>query len=296
MGGAISPTSAGAISESVTLAGSYFSANQMNVQMFVEAVEANQLGTILAKPTVVARSGESADFLVGGEVPIPLVNNLNATNTQFTIIFKKFGVNVEFTPTVLANDRIHLLITPEVSEPDFSFGVRVLGSTVPAFQTRRVNTSVELGDGESFVLGGLIREDILADYENFPFLADVPILGQFFRTRTFQKRQTELVMIVTPHLVKPIEPGVEFELPTDHYIEPSLVEFYWDGRIEGRAPKEEDEGSESAAAGEARRDPNLLPEEALEVAARQQESTGFVGFIGPFGHRLKTPQPVGDVQ
>jgi pilus assembly protein CpaC len=295
---------ASSLAESVTLAGSFFSSSGTDLRLFLEAVEANQLGTILAEPTVVARSGESADFLVGGEVPIPIVTGLGGIGSaQYSIIFKKFGVNVEFTPTVLSPDRIHLQVTPEVSEPDFTFGVSVLGSAIPAFQTRRVNTSVELGDGESFVLAGLLREDVLADVENLPLLSDIPILGQLFSSRAFQKKQTELVLIVTPHLVQPMPPGTEFELPTDHYLEPTPFEFYWDGLIEGRQPKKPEEEKRdtvtSTSALSIPENPRMVETELdldIEMASREGSPTSVGGFLGAFGHRLKTPQPVGDIQ
>ena len=305
---------ASTVTEAVTLAGSYFSPGTLDLRLFLEAVEASQLGTILAEPNLVARSGEEANFLVGGEVPIPIANASVGGVTNFTIEFKTFGVNVEFLPTVLSKDRIHMRVTPEVSEPDFTLGLTVLGTSVPAFQTRRVNTSIEVGDGESFALAGLIREDIIAQLDEVPFMASVPILGQLFKSRAFQKKQTELVLFVTPHLVQPLEPGTELALPTDAYIEPTLAEFYWDGRIEGRSPlddddeEEEDDDSTSASGEEedawsinegpppglelgAARDLINVAHGAQPAAYRPTTSTG--GFLGPFGHRLRVPKPVG---
>jgi pilus assembly protein CpaC len=289
------------ISDSVTMAGTFFSSQSMDLRIFLEAVEANQLGVILAEPNVVARSGESASFLVGGEIPIPLVTGFGSAVSEYTVLFKKFGVNVEFTPTVLEENRIHLRVTPEVSEPDFSVGARVLGQTIPAFKTRRVETSVELGDGESFVLAGLLREDMIGDVEDFPFLADIPILGQLFRSRAFQKTQTELVLIVTPHLVQPLAAGTKIELPTDHYIEPTLLEFYWDGRIEGRSPtlpSDEKEGTEANGGEEEKftqpvfSAPSGLDLELDEAEGRDQSG----GFMGSFGYRLQSPTPQGGIE
>lgn len=304
----LGPAGGSTFTEAVTLAGSYFSAGTLDLRLFLEAVEASQLGTILAEPTLVARSGEEANFLVGGEVPIPFATTQGVgVGQQFQVQFKSFGVNVEFLPTVMNEDRIHMRVTPEVSEPDFTLGVTVLGSSIPAFQTRRVNTSVEVGDGESFALAGLIREDIIAELDEIPFMASVPILGQLFKSRAFQKEQTELVLFVTPHLVQPLPPGTELQVPTDAYIEPTLAEFYWDGRIEGRTPLEEDDADSDA--GDADDDawsinepaPGLEPEaprDLIDVAHRVEpvayERTGAPGgFIGPFGHRLRVPKPVG---
>ena len=229
--------------DSVSLAGTAFSSGDFDLRLFLEAVEASQLGTILAEPTVAARSGELASLLVGGEVPIPILSSVESGGEKFSVQFKKFGVRVDFTPTVQSHRRIHLQLLAEVSEPDFSLGVRLVGTSIPAFKTRRVDTSVDLGDGQTFAIAGLLREDVFADLENFPGLASVPILGQLFRSRSFQKKQTELVIIITPRLVKPLTPG-DFRLPTDQYIEPSKSEFYWGGLIQGKNKRDADEPEE----------------------------------------------------
>lgn len=310
MGSGLGPAGGSTMTEAVTLAGSYFSSGGLDMRLFLEAVESNQLGTILAEPNVVARSGQEANFLVGGEVPIPTTNSLTLGVSQVDIDYKTFGVNVEFLPTVMSKNRIHLRVTPEVSEPDFSLGVTVLGTSVPAFQTRRVHTSVEVGDGESFVLAGLLREDIVANLEEVPMLANVPILGQLFKSRAFQKKQTELVLFVTPHIVQPLEPGTKIPLPTDSYIEPTMAEFYWDGRIEGRAPREEDE-KKSTKEGATHEDAWSGEPEVSDVIAfdsgsktlldvarngdapRYAQAAGHGGFLGPIGHRLRVPKPLG---
>jgi len=308
MGSGLGPAGGSTMTEAVTLAGSYFSAGTLDLRLFLEALEASQLGTILAEPNLVARSGEEANFLVGGEVPIPSANTLQVGTSQMNIDYKTFGVNVEFLPTVISKDRIHMRITPEVSEPDYTLGVTVLGTSVPAFQTRRVNTSVEMGDGESFVLAGLIREDIIAELDEVPFMASVPILGQLFKSRAFQKKQTELVLFVTPHLVQPLEEGTTIQLPTDQYIEPTLAEFYWDGRIEGRTPREEDkeedaepedEGAWGAETGVpsglviGQRDHDMIDIAHHVEPTAHPGGTDAGGFIGPFGHRLRIPKPIG---
>lgn len=232
--------------DSVSLAGTAFSSGDFDLRLFLEAVEASQLGTILAEPTVTARSGELASLLVGGEVPIPILSSVESGGEKFSVQFKKFGVRVDFTPTVQSDQSIHLQLLAEVSEPDFSLGVRLVGTSIPAFKTRRVDTSVDLADGQSFAVAGLLREDVFADLENFPGLASIPILGQLFRSRSFQKKQTELVIIITPRLVKPLPPG-KFRLPTDQYIEPSKSEFYWGGLIQGKNKRDPDEPEEYAS-------------------------------------------------
>ncbi len=295
-----SPFGTSDIADTVTLAGSFFSSGSTDVRIFLEAVEASKLGTILAEPTVVARSGQKADFLVGGEVPVPVPSVAAGTLPSIAVFFKKFGVNVTFTPTVLESDRIHMDVLSEVSEPDFLAGVPVGDAVVPSFRTRRVTTGVELGNGETFVLAGLLREDIFAEYENMPFLADVPILGQLFRTRSLQKTQSELVLIATPHLVQPLAPGTELPLPTDHYIEPTLFEFYWEGRIEGRAPLDKESPVTAASPTREEAPPLDLSENLAATAAGAAPATPIDdqvgGLLGSFGHRLSAPTPTGEIQ
>ena len=244
------------VSEGVNLVGK-FSRGDFSLDLFIDALQDRGVATILAEPTLVARSGEHASFLAGGEVPIPIAQEFGS----ISITYKKFGVGVEFVPTVLAPDRIHLQVTPEVSAVDVSLGTVISGVSVPAFRTRRVSTAVELADGQSFAIAGLLRDDIAAVANRIPGLGDIPVLGALFRSQQFQKSQTELVIIVTPHIVKPLGPGPH-PLPTDHYIEPTDREFYLEGRIEGSAAGP---GPTSGA----------LP-------------TG--GFIGDLGHRVSVPR------
>lgn len=204
-------------------------ADQLSV--FIEAVQEDGLAKILAEPTVVARSGEPAHFLVGGEVPIPVPQS--GSFGVVTVEFKEFGVGVTFTPTVMGNDRIHLKLSTEVSEPDPSLGAELAGFIVPAFTTRRASTGVELGDGQSFAIAGLLRDDVTELANKFPFLGDVPVIGSLFRSTQFEKRETELVMIVTPRLVKPLPKGQKHALPTDYFTEPTAFEYFFLGSLEG---------------------------------------------------------------
>jgi pilus assembly protein CpaC len=224
------------VSDMVNLAGTLSGFGSLsNLQVFLDVLDEKGLSKILAEPTLVARSGETASFLVGGEVPIPIAQG--GAFGSITIKFKDFGVGVGFTPTVLGPDRIHLEVRPEVSEPDFSFGTEVGGIIVPGFITRRAATAIELGDGQSFAIAGLLRDDVIQLVGQYPWLGQIPVLGALFRSSQFEKRETELVIIVTPHLVKPMGPGPH-PLPTDHFIEPSAFEFYFFGAMEGRPPKE----------------------------------------------------------
>jgi len=207
----------------------FMSFGSTELVILMDILETNGMSRILARPNLISRSGESASFLVGGEVPIPVSQGGN-TNT-ITVEYKKFGVGLNFMPTVLGPDRIHLELATEVSAPDESFGVQVSGTTAPAFNTRQAATSVELSDGQSFAIAGLLREELVEVSAQWPILGNIPIFGALFRSSEFEKRNTEVVIIVTPHLAKPLEPGPP-HLPTDHFIEPEAWEFYLFGALE----------------------------------------------------------------
>jgi len=195
---------------------------------FVDALKEDGLVKILAEPTLIALSGQTANFLAGGEYPVPI-----PSQDGIGIEFKPFGVTLSFTPTVLSEDKISIKVAPEVSELDFSVALQVGGYTVPGLSTRRATTVVELADGQSFAIAGLLKETIRDRMSKFPLLGDIPVLGALFRSRSFQKNETELIIIVTPHLVKPLDSAKQ-TLPTDFYIEPDDTEIYLLGLMEGR--------------------------------------------------------------
>jgi pilus assembly protein CpaC len=194
---------------------------------FVDALKQENLLKVLAKPTLMALSGQEAAFLAGGEFPIPVPQAFGLV----TIQFKKFGVGLVFTPNVLNSKHISLNVAPEVSELDFTNALRTQGFVVPAITTRRAATTIELADGQSFAIGGLLRDNVRESVNKVPFLGEVPILGALFRSSSFQKSETELVIIVTPHLVKPLDMAAQ-TLPTDYYVEPNDFEFYLMGFAE----------------------------------------------------------------
>jgi pilus assembly protein CpaC len=198
-------------------------------ELFVNAIDEKGVGKILARPTLVARTGEKARFLSGGEVPIPVSSTLD----RITIDYKEFGVGVLFTPTVLSDDRIHLEVATEVSQVDFSLGTAATGVVVPGFRTRRASTGIEVGDGQTFAIAGLMREELVEKVEAYPLLGQIPIVGVLFRVSTWEKQSTELVLLVRPHLVKPLDPQNPPLLPTDYFDEPNWFEFYLMGRTEG---------------------------------------------------------------
>lgn len=162
-------------------------------------LQADGYAKVLAEPSLIAQSGQDASFLAGGEIPIPVPSG----NGTIGIEYKKFGVGLSFTPTILSNKTIALRVSPEVSDLDFSRGTSIQGVLVPAILTRRASTTVELGENQSFVIGGLISRNIIANANRVPWLADIPILGAFFKGNTYSREDKELLIIVTPRFVKP---------------------------------------------------------------------------------------------
>lgn len=194
-----------------------------------KALKSQGVIKILAEPNLICLSGQSASFLAGGEIPIPVPQGWGTV----AIEYKPFGVGLTFTPTVLSGNRISLQVKPEVSELDYTKGVEISGWTVPGISSRRASTTVELGDGQSFAIAGLLKNYTKETIEKMPLVGDVPVLGNLFRSSNFQKEETELVIIVTPRLVKPTNMAGK-KLPTDDYVEPDDVDFYLMGFLEGR--------------------------------------------------------------
>ncbi|WP_167505760.1 type II and III secretion system protein family protein [Desulfosediminicola flagellatus] len=200
----------------------------------IDALQEDGLMQILAKPTLIAQSGQNASFLAGGEFPYPVADGIDSISFEW----KPFGIGLNFTPTVLGNDTISMVVTPEVSDLDFSTTVSYAGYVVPAIDTRRMSTVVELKDGQSFAIAGLLKDYVHESISKFPILGDIPILGALFRSTRYQKDETELVVIVTPHLVTPVD-GDELALPTDSFQEPSTFELMMLGMMEKRKQHEE---------------------------------------------------------
>ena len=171
------------------------------VKALINALESSGFAYTLARPSLVAMSGQSATFLAGGEVPIPVPS---AGSDTITIEYKEFGIRLTLTPTVIDHNRIALKVAPEVSELDYSNAVNIAGTLVPGLTVRRTDTSISLADGESFVISGLISTRNSSQVNKFPGLGDIPILGAFFRDSEIKREERELLMIVTPHLVQPL--------------------------------------------------------------------------------------------
>ncbi|TFI57865.1 type II and III secretion system protein family protein [Sphingomonas parva] len=174
---------------------------------------------ILAEPNLTALSGETASFLAGGEFPIPMASGINGTSVEF----KQYGVSLAFTPFVLEGGRISMRVRPEVSELSPEGSVQIGGFTIPGLTTRRVETTVELGSGQSFMIGGLLRNNSTNSIDKAPGLGSVPILGALFRSNNFRRNETELVIVVTPYLVRPVNAG-QIALPTDGSTLPNTAE------------------------------------------------------------------------
>jgi pilus assembly protein CpaC len=181
--------------------------------------EASGMVKTLAEPTLVALSGETASFLAGGEFPIPTAQGINGTSVEF----KEYGVSLAFTPVVLEGGRISMRVRPEVSELSSAGSIKLNGFEVPSLTTRRAETTVELGSGQSFMIGGLLSNTGNNSVEKAPFLGDIPILGALFRSNGFRRNETELVIVVTPYLVKPVNAD-QIALPTDGYRDSNEAE------------------------------------------------------------------------
>jgi pilus assembly protein CpaC len=183
----------------------------VRIDAIINALEQRDVARRLAEPNLVALSGDTASFLAGGEFPFPVSSSLG----QVTIEFKRFGVGLAFTPTVLSSGTINLKIEPEVSQLDPTNIIQVNGTTIPSLIVRRANTTVELRDGQSFAIGGLLQNNLEAQQKQLPWLGSVPVLGALFRSALYQKKETDLVIIVTPHIVQPMRPGDVVRVPTE---------------------------------------------------------------------------------
>ena len=241
-----------------------YSNGSTSINGLFDALKANGLIRTLAEPNLTCVSGESADFLVGGEVPIPIPQALG----QIAVEFKPFGIGLQFTPTVLSSGLINLRVSPEVSELDYSKKVNFGGYEIPAVTTRKASTTVDLADGQSFAIAGLISDQLKENSNRFPGLGDVPVLGTLFRSNDFERNKTELVIIVTAHLAKPLDMAKQ-TLPTDGFKEADDFEFYMLGLLEGKKDK-----------------PGASP---LGAAPDDKARAGTVvrpesGFDGEFGH------------
>ncbi|HEY7391312.1 MAG TPA: type II and III secretion system protein, partial [Bryobacteraceae bacterium] len=196
----------------------------LNLGATIQALETKGLLEVLAEPNVLAEDGKQASFLAGGEFPYPVVQGAGAGGTNaITIQFRQFGVRLNFIPTITPRGTIRLQVAPEVSALDYANGLTIQGFTVPAVSVRNVNTEVELSEGQSFAIGGLLDNRETEAFNKIPFIGDIPILGKLFQSRSRTKQNTELMVIVTPQIVHPIPaghplPGLKYPVP---FMEPN---------------------------------------------------------------------------
>ncbi len=227
----------------------------IQADILIQALEGKGLGRRLAEPNLIALSGEKASFLAGGEVPIPVPGQDNTVTVQY----KEYGVRLNFTPVVLDNGLINLKLEPEVSQVDPATTIRTAGVSIPAFITRRASTTIEVRDGQSFVMAGLLQSVNTKTQDQLPWLGQLPVLGALFRSSSFQEEETDLVIIVTPRLFRPAKPGQPLRTPLDSKKPSNDLEFFLLGQLEVDA----------------------------ETQRRLAEGTGV---IGPYGHIVELPR------
>jgi pilus assembly protein CpaC len=208
--------------------------NGMSIDSLVTALETKGVLRRLAEPNLMALSGDAARFLAGGEFPVPIPQTTGTGFPTISIEYKKFGVELAFVPTVLSRGVINLRVEPSVSELDFANAVTIAGTTVPALTRRDARTTVELRDGQSFAIAGLLQTRNREDVSQVPWIGSVPVLGTLFRSSSYQQQETDLVIIVTPRLVAPAVPGQRLASPLDSRLPPNDVDFFLNGQMEVR--------------------------------------------------------------
>jgi pilus assembly protein CpaC len=205
-----------------------FGLGNTDITAMINALETKGLAKTLAQPTLIALSGEKASFLAGGEFPVP-VNQEGGSGGAITVEFKPFGISLAFTPTVLGDRTISMIVEPEVSAIDPGASLRLGDLVIPGLRTRRASTTLELRDGESFAIAGLLSKDFETTVEQIPLLGSIPIIGALFRSNSFKKGETELLIVVTPRLVQPIRPE-QVRLPTDRVLDPREADMFLFGQ------------------------------------------------------------------
>jgi pilus assembly protein CpaC len=210
-----------------------FNKGGTSVNSLIDALAEEGVVSLLGQPNLSAESGQVASFLAGGEFPIPVAQTggTGGTAPTITIEFKPFGVRLDFVPTVLSSDRISIKVRPEVSELTTNGAISINNLTIPALNVRRAETTVQLGSGESFAIAGLIRNNSDTNINKYPGLGDLPMIGSLFRSSRFQRKETELVIIVTPYVVRPVAEGPSLKLPTDGLTPASDVERVFMDRL-----------------------------------------------------------------
>jgi pilus assembly protein CpaC len=229
-------------------------------------LEQSGLAKMLAEPTLVALSGQEAKFLVGGEFPVPMSSSLGA----ISVLWKKFGIILSFTPTVIADGALHLKLAAEVSDVDTSRSVTVGGLSIPGLTSRQSETTVRLADGQSFAIAGLLSDKVQSSISKIPLLGDLPILGALFRSVSYQRNETELLVVVTAHLAKPVAPHDAPHLPTENELnDPNDIQLFLFGSDGGGGQAAVEPDADHAAADGA----------THRTAMKDRGPTGELGFI-----------------
>lgn len=246
----------GSVLDSFGVFGTTFRALGIDFDAYLNALENKGFAKTLAEPTLIALSGERASFLAGGEFPVPVAQSggsgagaSGGGNNAITVEFKPFGVSLGFTPTVLSDRTINLRVEPEVSAIDPAASLQIGGISIPGLKTRRASTTLELRDGESFAIAGLLQRDFETTINQVPLLGGIPILGALFRSTEFRKGETELLIVVTPRLVQPIRPD-QVRLPTDRVKDPDVGVSVLMGEAYDPVPAGELSGAAAEAAAE----------------------------------------------
>jgi pilus assembly protein CpaC len=191
--------------------------------VMLSLLESNNLAKVLAEPTLVTLSGQEAKFLAGGEIPIPLASSLGSVSVEW----KKFGILLNFTPTVVSGNTIHLKLAAEVSDVDPTLAITIGGSTVPGLASRQSETTVRLGNGQSFAIAGLLTDKVRSQIDKVPVLGSIPVLGALFRSTQYRRQESELLVIVTARLAEPVAPHQLPPLPTAHELnDPSDFQLF----------------------------------------------------------------------
>jgi len=234
------------------------------------ALESSGLAKLLAEPTLVALSGQEAKFLVGGEFPIPISSGLGTVSVQW----KKFGIILNFTPTVIADGALHLKLQTEVSDVDPSRSVTVGGFSIPGLTSRQSETTVRLADGQSFAIAGLLSDRVRSNVQKIPFLGDLPILGLLFRSVSYQRDESELLVVVTAHLARPVSPHDAPPLPTDNeQNDPNDIQLFLFGSMGGGGQASSRHGTQQSKLDE---DPRRR---TASRAMMDRGPSGELGFI-----------------
>jgi Flp pilus assembly secretin CpaC len=222
-----------------------FRSGDFMINALVDALAQNGLITILAEPNLVTVSGQKASFLAGGEFPIPI--SQGGTTGSISIEWKQFGVSLNFTPTIMGDGRIALHVAPEVSQLAPTDGITVGGISIPGITTRRADTTVELGSGQSFAIAGLLQNQTQQQLNAYPWIGDLPVIGSLFRSTAFQRGETELVILVTPYLVKPVSSATALQTDNDGFYAPNDRDRIIDGSLNSVPSSDPAPGNPAAA-------------------------------------------------